>query len=135
MDRSAVTKWIDKNKDTIILEFGLSHWKINIECHALQPDDNGAISAMKVKTLPEYERAQILVNFDAIPNDAALDEHLRHELMHILHAPFDLLWQALKDIIPAEQHSLLGTLYTQAEERTVLNLERFYEAVRKDRER
>lgn len=127
MDKSAVQKWVDKNAERIKQEFGLDNWRLVINIENLDPAKDGSISAMRVKWKPEYERATIWINFNEIPNEEELAYHFRHELMHIMHSPFELVWRSLWEIFTEDEAKIFGELWTQAEELTVRNLERWHE--------
>ena len=126
MDKSEVKAWVDENAERLKLELGLDHWRLVINHDGLPPGEDGAIRAMTVKTKPEYERATIWINFDAIEDTGELEYHFRHELLHLMHAPFDLIYGPMYEMFTEEQIRVVNVMWNRAEELTVRNLERMY---------
>ena len=126
MDRSKAQKWVDENAERIKNEMGLGNWRLTVELDHIE-DRNGKVIGAQVKPQPHYEKATVWINFDQIHTLERLEEDLRHELMHVLHSPFDLLYEAILEMLNPEQLKIANALWNHAEEMTVRNLERFYE--------
>jgi len=119
-------KWCDKNIKRLQAKVGIPHWKITIE---LENIGNGA--AGMCYALADYERATIDIDPHQVENEEMLEEILTHELLHICHAPFTVMREALLEALKNESEatrSLVSSLYSTAAERTVKNLERLLAA-------
>ncbi len=126
MEEEKAKIWVEENIETLKKCLALERYRLNIEYVRLEPTDNGAVKAMRVKPLPQYERALIEIDCSAIVDEADLEEHLRHELFHLFHSPFELVYQVLYEMLEPEDLKIVNVLWGQAEELTVRNLERGY---------
>lgn len=122
MDKSKVQEWLDSNIDPLKKQFGLSHWNIKFEvCHI-----DGVMG--RCNALPDYERARLKFNYDLIENEKELEEVVKHELMHIVHSPFNLFTNAVFEAI--DDKALCNTLRKlghNTAEMVTRNLERMHE--------
>ena len=129
MERSEVQKWVNENIDRLVSLFGIQHWRIQVFYEAMSSDDAGDLHPlMRVNKKPEYERAAIRINYPALVDFEQLEESFKHELMHIVAAPFDTAWAVIAEMLTDEQMKVVDRLWTQAEELTVRNLERMHNA-------
>ena len=128
MDKSAVKQWVDENIERLQAEMGLPHWRLQILYESIEAREGGFQPVATVRFKPEYERACITVNFDEVESESTLEEHLKHELAHVVHAPFEIPYEIVKAIVTDEQLSAINKAWITAEEMTVRNIERLLHA-------
>lgn len=90
MDRSECKAIVDREVVSLKATFGLSHWTIVVQYQKVSgdiPDGFGAPGSCR--RLAAYERATITIDPDEIEDRDNLLGVLRHELMHVVLAPFD----------------------------------------------
>lgn len=127
MDKSEVKTWVDANAYRLLKEYGVPHWKVAVEYCLNDSVEWGG----KCETQPRYEIATITLNCANIYNKTGIEEILRHEICHILHAPFNWYALAVKEALEKMQGmepllASLDTVFDTAAELTVKNLERMH---------
>lgn len=128
MDRSAVKAIVEKNLDPLCRSFGIAHWKIAVSYQPEAADENGITEAGNCSRLVDYNKAGITLNPEAFETEEEVLWTLRHELFHIVAAPFDIFLNAVKRATEDDEKSLaiLKSVWTHAMEKCVINLERMY---------
>ena len=108
-------------------QLGLHQWEISVGYAAEPADDDGSLKRGECTRLIDYHSAHISLNPDAFADDAAVLVTLRHELFHIVLAPFDLYTSAVDRIeLPEVAVELLDRVRDHAIERAVAGLERMW---------
>jgi hypothetical protein len=124
MDRSQVEAIIARESQRIARELRVAHWKIAI---AVGPTElGGSYSAECSRQLP-YETAEITIDPDLAHTEADVIGSIRHEMMHVVLAPFDMLWEVLTRGMDDKQRDQAEAVWRFSVEQSVLNLERMYE--------
>lgn len=122
MDKSAVGRVVDAHMRRLMWRLQVQAWKVDI---TYGRPGGGRWVASCERAAP-YLRATIELDPDAHADEAAVVESLRHELLHLLLAPFDqyrdLVTCALAPDSPMDEAERGAWRY--AVEQTVGNLER-----------
>jgi hypothetical protein len=130
MDRSAVERVVREHLPRLSQQLGLSHWEISLGYLAQSPDDDGALLRGECTRLVDYQSAHISLNPDAFADEEAVLVTLRHELFHVVLAPFDLYTSAVERIeLPAVAEEMLERVRDHAIERAVAGLERVWAGI------
>jgi hypothetical protein len=119
MDTSAVQAWVEDNLAQMKDSLGLYDWKVKVGYKVSGGEVMGDCSA-DIK----YQHAYINLDSSLIQDEVELKELLQHELLHIHHAPFTLLWDALQPLVGDDSAKSLETTFSCAMELTVKSLER-----------
>jgi len=127
VDRSAVERVVSAHLPRLSAQLGLNHWEISVGYAAEPPADDGSLKRGECTRLVDYHSAHISLNSDAFADEAAVLLTLRHELFHIVLAPFDLYTSAVERIeLPDIAADLLERVRDHAAERAVAGLERMW---------
>jgi len=127
VDKSEVKKWVDANMERLLSEYGVPHWEVDVVF--LQADESDLYG--QCHTSPRYERATIELNCPKFKTLEKLEKTLRHEICHILHAPFNWYAIAVEDALRKLNGmepliASLDTVFDTACELTAKNLERMH---------
>lgn len=127
MDRSAVKAIVDRERPLLVALLGIHHWSIVVR---YEPSRAGGewMSRGVCERKVEYNAATITLNPEAIDDEDQVLKTLRHELFHIVLAPFDLYRTMLDALIegdPAKER-MFAVAERHAVEKAVINLERMY---------
>lgn len=119
MDQSKVREVVNKHLKPIRDALQLSDWWIDVEYSSLA-DGTPAEVWMK----PRYRRA--LIKFDPAQQESRehILRNLRHELLHLVLAPYDLYSNAVSEMLDEQYQKVDSQLFSDACEVTVGNLER-----------
>lgn len=120
MDQSKVKEWVGANLERLMAQCGIPHWRVVVWYDAL--DEATAECSPRLK----YESARITIDPARIDDIEELERVLRHELFHIVHSPFHILWDAVAQTFTQEQCDIFNQLWSYAQEMTVKNLERMH---------
>jgi hypothetical protein len=130
LDRSAVERVVLDHLPRLSAQFGLHNWEISVGYAAEPAEDDGSLMRGECTRLVDYHSAHISLNHDAFADELAVLVTLRHELFHIVLAPFDLYTGAVESIdLPDVAHDLLERVRDHAVERAVAGLERMWAGV------
>lgn len=131
MDKSKVVDCVEANLEELKKLFGLERWRISIYYEPLRPHADGFRPTMQVDDRVEYEMAAITIDCASLDDEEEVIRFLKHELMHLLHAPFGLFWNAFGSDSNHPSRQSMEAVWKHAQELTVLNIERFHEAHKK----
>ena len=127
MDQSAVERVVAEHLAQLSAKCGLHQWDIAVSYESRSPDGDGGWTRGECTRLVDYHSAHISLNPAAFADDAGVLLTLRHELFHIVLAPFDLYVSAVEGIeLPEVAADLLEGIADHATERTVAGLERLW---------
>ena len=127
MDRSAVAEIVAEHLPRLSAQCGLHHWEITVGYAAEPADDDGSLTRGECTRLVDYHSAHVSLNPDAFADADGVLATLRHELFHIVLAPFDLYTSAVERIeLPDVAADLLERVRDHAVERAVAGLERMW---------
>jgi hypothetical protein len=91
LDRSECKRIVDREIEALAEAMGLPHWHIVVRYERVADEHpEGFTVSANCRAKPEYERATITIDPDEMDDEAELLRILRHELMHIVLAPFNL---------------------------------------------
>lgn len=120
MDKSQVEKIINENIQVMASQLGLANWKITFYYRAL--DD--AKMKIRLHEILSYKRAVITVDSECVETMEDVLNSLRHELLHIVAAPFTqamyTVGKAIKDEFLTD---VLNEVYRHHEEELIRNFE------------
>jgi hypothetical protein len=131
MTHTEVRAWVQANAERKMAEFGLPHWRIDFTYAAGGQDCE---YKMRCRSYPDRERASIDISHDCYEDDETpetLEGDLEHELMHVVHSPFELARYMAHEFMPEDQFNAFASLFSSACEMTVRNMERMTHCLRK----
>ena len=117
MDRSEVKKIVEDHFKFMKWDMQLQKWEIEVSFDA--NDDSKAICSAE----PNYHRAYI--NIDPSRHESAEDvvESLKHEMIHVLHCPFETYRKAVAHHLDEESFDALDEVFVMASEHTRSNID------------
>jgi hypothetical protein len=124
MDRSAVKAIVDAAVGPMAALLGLSHWKIILDYGSTGDEDCAANCLRRI----DYGTAFITINPEAMKDERQVLGTLRHELLHIHAAPFDLFYEAALASTDEKADPALKRISRHAHEQFVLGLERMFDS-------
>ena len=119
MDQSEVRFIVNEHVKPIRDALQLNDWHIDTEYTALDPG-----TSARVHMMPRYRRATIQFDPAQIVDREHVLRCLRHELLHLVLAPFDLYTCAVSEMLPEQFSKVDNQLFMDAVELVVGNLER-----------
>jgi hypothetical protein len=131
VDRSKVSEVVARHIDDLKLKLGLGQWDVVVEFDLREPPggvSGNFITRGRNNWNIDYEKAYIQLDPDSFESEEDVLEALRHELFHLIDAPYTIAWNALKPILEADpvRLEMIDSVWTHATERTVKNIERMY---------
>jgi hypothetical protein len=127
VDEPAVTAIVAAHLQRLSAQCGLHQWEISVGYASSPANDDGVLRRGECTRLVDYHSAHIELNPFAFADEAAVLVTLRHELFHIVLAPFDLYTGMVEDIdLPEVAHGLLERARDHAVERAVAGMERLW---------
>lgn len=121
MDKSAVKKWVEDNIEELKRLFGIPHWRIVVDYAYL---DNGVSG--EASSNIKYEHAFITLNSELIKDEEELERFFKHELLHIVHAPFKMLLDAIESHVDRDTFPIFLSVWRFSQEMQVKYLERMH---------
>lgn len=130
MDKSACKAIVDANIRRLMWETQTQDWGVTIDYGRTGIDDTIA----QVEKQTKYRRATITIDHDEHDDEAHVLNSLRHELLHIVLAPFDRLVTLCEHLIGDDQKMLAAVraCWSDVHETTVGNLERLLNRIGTD---
>jgi hypothetical protein len=127
MDRSTVERVSIKHLPALRCRLGLGQWQIGLGYDSTLGNGGEGITRGECSRLLDYQCAHITLNPDVFADQEEVLATLRHELLHLVLAPFDLYTSAVARIDLSDDASeLLDRIRDHAIEQTVIALERMY---------
>lgn len=122
MDKSEVKRIVEANIDEMMRTLGVQHWSIAVSYEQPENPDWAASCERHL----DYHKAIIKIAPDKADSEAGVLNSLRHELLHVVLAPFDLYREAMFQLISdrPEADRLDSRMFRFTIEQMVLNLER-----------
>lgn len=129
MHQPDIEKWISEHLNALLTEYALTHWEIIIEYVYKDDADFKGQTTM----FQEMNRAYIELNVPCfvMEGEAGLENTVRHELEHLVHAPFTGFMELIKAAIPEGKDvfmALLRQSFVHAAEATRVNIHRMHKA-------
>lgn len=133
MDRSAVKRIVEREIGPLQRRLGLDHWKIAVS-YDLREGGDGCRSEATCSILVDYDRARIDLDPDCLDDEAAVLRVLRHELFHLVLAPFNVVVNALRPSLEKapDLMAAMESIRAHADERAAINLERMWQGLAGD---
>lgn len=124
MTREDVDRMTRKVFDYLVIKFDLSRWYLHLELNSCQCNNHRAQVTIDVN----QEEAWINVEWSDLVDVRDLCRCVRHELIHLLAAPFEVPWNQLKHSLGEDERkkAILG-IWKYADERHVRMIERVLE--------
>lgn len=129
MDRSAVKAIVDREIEGLKSLLGIEGWKIRVGYHAEDSDGDGHLRRGECTRMVDYGAAYITINPEAFEAESEVVETLRHELFHVVLAPFDLYWSAVERMDSDDRgdvRAVLSRVWDHSCERAVANLDKMF---------
>jgi hypothetical protein len=115
MDKSEIRAIVEEHLPHLKQSLGLNHWVINVEYKKLDDDVSGECRARY-----PYHRADLKLDPAELHSRAAVLETLRHELLHVVLSPINILMDTAWDLVSGpEAESALKQAYRHANELSV----------------
>jgi hypothetical protein len=131
MDKSEVQSIAERELKRLSKRLGLTHWEIKLSFLPEATDDDGLLRRGECTRLVDYYNAHISLNPEAFDDEESLVKTLRHELFHIVLAPFDLYTSLVADAVEEDKiaREMLDRVRDHACEQTVVNLEIMFNCI------
>lgn len=131
MDASAVKALVARELEPLAKKLGVGHWQITASTSPKDSDGDGQILRGECNRLIDYDNAHITLNPEAFDDEGDALKTIRHELLHVVVSPFDLVWDMAKELMgdDAKAFKALAVAWTHATEKTIINLERMYQGL------
>jgi hypothetical protein len=131
MDRSEVKAVVDRELEPLVRRLGLTQWEIKLSCTCEPTDDDGFVKRGECTRLVDYQSAHINLNPEAFESADELLKTLRHELFHVVLAPFDLYTSLVEAAVEGNTRfqEMLDRVKDHACELSVFNLERMFQSL------
>lgn len=128
MDRSECQRIVEAHLDDYVHAFGLTGWRILVDyCGVGEPDSTGFRPDGRCHIRLEYDRAKIELSPDNFEDADTLLDVLRHELSHLVTAPFRLYRDFAGSCVPAGSPTAQEAIvWDHADEQAVRALERLW---------
>jgi hypothetical protein len=124
MDKSVVKSIVDRNLTPLLTRLGLQAWTVVVEFGTTGEEDIAATCLRK----GDYEKAIITIDPEYMHDEQHVLTTLRHELLHIFGAPFDLFYEAVAQVIDEKSLLAVRRVYANAQEKLCLSLERMFDS-------
>lgn len=131
MTKDQIKRWMARNFNKRLRAFGLGWWRITVEyCELNQVP--GSTRVMECQCLPEYERATIRIDCGQLIDftEEEFGGFIEHEILHIVHSPFNLFWDHVETIAHTDEVASLRVAFNHSAEMTLRHLERLVETLR-----
>jgi hypothetical protein len=131
MDRSEVRAIVEAEIEPLLDRLGISHWRITVHFGPIEADHRVAaghkVQGECLKNAP-YDMATITLDPEEIHDPEHARKILRHELFHVLLAPFDVYRKFATAFIESKSSGDVqeDNLWEFASEQAVINLERMW---------
>lgn len=128
MDRSKVKEIVDAHINEYKNLFGIDHWRVEVDYDLRNDRTEIGWTAGTCTKLVDFEEAGISFDVEAMEDECQVLRVLRHELFHIVLAPFDILTNALLPVVEKDDVlcRMCEKIRQHAVEKAVINLERMY---------
>lgn len=129
MERELAKKIIEENLKRYSHLLAVHSWSIHVFFDTIPDeadDHHGHVRANVLRKI-SYNIASITFDNAKFDTEQELLNSLRHELMHITHAAFDLYYETVMNFVPEDAIPAMRRLYTHAAEQTVVHLQRMFD--------
>lgn len=120
MDRSKLRKFVNTHLKWVRWALQLQQWKVDI----VIGETNISTTPASCDAKSMYRNAELTFDPERTHSEEDAFRNLRHEMLHVLLAEFDLLYEAVKRVAPSSDMEILDVLYHNAHERSIGNIER-----------
>ena len=123
MDRSEVKKIVDEHVRFMIWDFQIQRWRLDVSFDEAEEEKEKA----RCTADPSYFTAYI--NIDPARHEDKDDvlRSLRHELLHIMDAPYEIYRKTIAQLLTEEAFHALDEVFIMAKEQTRFNIESMIE--------
>lgn len=124
MDKSKCREIVDQHIKDLMWMLGVQAWGVTVEYEPINRNASATITFDYA-----YEQATIIIDPDKHDLEETLLKNLRHELIHLILAPFDSYRDLIINTFPKDSQ-LVGIEHQAAKvatERTVLGIERIFD--------
>ena len=121
MDKSQCKAIVDANLKQMVWQLQIQNWRLEIDYRSLGCE--GAKGQCTINT--PYDRAYIELDPEAFETESEVLDTLRHELLHVVMAPFDLYHTTVFETLEGESsRKVANHMFTHVAEQLVVKLER-----------
>ncbi len=136
MDIASVQAIVDRELPPLCKQMGVTFWKIVVEYRCEDQDTDGRLRRGECTRLIDYLDACITLNPEAFDDEAMVLRTLRHELFHVILAPFDLFKAVVDNAVEDRiKSAMLNRVWHHALETAVIGLEVMWERMDGERKR
>ncbi len=128
MDRSEVKAIVERELETLQKRLGLPHWRIVVGYEPESLNDPNMIRRGECVRMVDYNSTRVVLNPEAFDEESDVLATLRHELFHVVLAPFDVVFNAVAPALEGNDvlRQSVESVRSHAEEQAVINLNRMY---------
>ena len=133
MDRSEAKKIIERELPKLRKAMGLGHWDYSWSlgpCSSREERGEKIVTRAYCNIALEYEKFFIQIDSDEIDDEETLLSILRHELFHVVLAPFELVRETFvpdfEDEPPSKEMRSTRKVWHHSVEKAVIALERLW---------
>jgi hypothetical protein len=127
LDRSSVQSIVERELPGLRARLGLEAWEIGWTVTPSSTDGDGHLLRGECTRLVDYHSASIVLNNEAFSDEEQVLRTLRHELFHVVLAPWDLYTSAVERVsLGADGAAVLDRVREHAVEHAVIALERMW---------
>lgn len=128
MDRGEVKRVVDEHIGPLLQRLGIAHWRVDVRYEPRGTDEHGWVRPACVSVDEDYDQAFVTLNPEAFDTEEEAVRMLRHELFHVVLAPYDVFYGA---VLPAFADNpvaarMLDSAWTRAIEQAAICLERMH---------
>ena len=127
MTKAEARRIVRENMIDMMRALAISAWRIDVSYGPLDSDADSFTTLMSVQMRPRYEKAIVRIDPEPFENETDFLTSLRHELIHVLTAPFWSYDEDIRQMMPpldAMQLRALNQFYHDRWEALVLRVER-----------
>jgi hypothetical protein len=129
MDRGAVAAIVGRELGPLKSRLGIDHWDIEVTYGYIE-GDVGCTTKGRCRRQVDYDRATIEIDPEAHDDEADVLKTLRHELFHVVLAPYDLYTYSVdKAGLDSPINAVLDRVWGHACEKAVIRLEKMYQGL------
>jgi hypothetical protein len=127
MDRSAVKSVVERELEPLMMRLGIPHWHVVVG-YKPEADDGDFVVYGRCARRSEYNAASITLNPETLDGAEEVLDSLRHELLHVVLAPFDLYRKAVGPLLSGDEAraEVFEVLFRHCVEQAVVCLNRMY---------
>jgi hypothetical protein len=127
MDKSTLKAMVDREIEPLMRRLGIPHWRVTVSYGLVEGSGLNRRFHGECNRSVDYNQAHITLDPETLDDEAHALKVLRHELYHVVLAPFDVYSNAVDAAVgTGTTTNILGSVWTHAVEQAAINLERMF---------